>query len=73
MCPTKMCLVYVKSQNADADSATSDFDTIKHNCSMNLDIIAGSVPPSPTFHFSTISRHPLFELTGNFILRGTLK
>lgn len=32
---------------------------------MNLNIIAGTRPSSPTFHFGTISRHPLFELAGN--------
>lgn len=66
-------MLFKCSADTDTDTATSDFDTIEHNCTVNLDIIAGWLPPSPTFHFSTISRHPLFELTGNFILRQTLK
>lgn len=38
---------------------------------MNLDIIACSFPQAPACHFSTISRHPVFEVNDNFKLRET--
>lgn len=70
-CILKKCHVPLKF-SADVNVATPDFDT-KTTCSTNLDIKAGSVPRDPTFHLLTISRHPCFEHTGNFILREALK